>query len=450
MTTNTELAAAKRFLEGMSGGVCSTPVLCAVSGGMDSMCLLHLLMTWGKEHGIAVTAAHYNHLHRGEESYRDEQFVRDWCARHDVPLVWDRGDMIAHAAETGQTLEEAGRELRYAFLAQQKTLTGSTFILTAHHADDNAETMLLNLLRGTGLRGLAGIPERRDDIARPFLRVSRAEIAEYAAAHHIKYIEDTTNALDVAARNVLRHHVLPVLRELNPRAMENMARTAEQLRSDEEALSRLAEELLRRSCRFEGETARLDAAACLEAERAVRARAVHVLLSRLAGRRKDLTARHVEAVCGLLQLPVGKTLSLPYGLTARREETELVLSRAAEIPEEKTLSVGDTVTFGRWTVSVKTEGPGRELHIPGDAVLTVTPWDRNDRMVLPGSRGERSLKRLCSDLGVTPAERDSLPVFRVNGKCAAVPGVGVDSDFLSGEDRTVFVDFQFQTEENKL
>ena len=180
MTTNTELAAAKRCLEERCPA--GTRVLCAVSGGMDSMCLLHLLSTWGRETGIAVTAAHYNHLHRGEESYRDETFVRERCEEMGIPFVCGRGDMIGHAEKTGQTLEEAGRELRYGFLAEQMRLTESNFILTAHHADDNAETVLLNLLRGAGARGLSGIPAERDGILRPFLCHTREELAAYAAS----------------------------------------------------------------------------------------------------------------------------------------------------------------------------------------------------------------------------------------------------------------------------
>lgn len=132
-------------------------------------------------------------------------------------------------------------------------------MLTAHHADDNAETMLLNLLRGTGLRGLTGIPPEREDLLRPFLQVTRQELTDYAGAHDVPYVEDSTNQMDDAARNVLRHQVLPVLRQLNPRAVENMSRAAELLRQDEEALDAAAERLLEkaeispgqeRSCRW--------------------------------------------------------------------------------------------------------------------------------------------------------------------------------------------------------
>ena len=228
MTRTSDLAAAKACLTGLCGA--EAPVLAAVSGGLDSMCLLHLLATWGRERNLNVAAAHFNHQLRGAESDRDERFVRDWCGAHEIPFVSGRGDVRALAARKRRSLEEAAREARYAFLNQQKTALGCRCVLTAHHADDNAETMLLNLLRGTGLRGLTGIPPEREDLLRPFLQVTRQELADYAGAHDVPYVEDSTNQMDDAARNVLRHQVLPVLRQLNPRAVENMSRTADLLR----------------------------------------------------------------------------------------------------------------------------------------------------------------------------------------------------------------------------
>lgn len=425
------------------------PALCAVSGGLDSMCLLHLLSTWGRQRNMTVTAAHFNHHLRGEQSDRDEAFVRDWCAAHDVPFVCGGGDVRAFAEEMGQTIEEAARELRYAFLEEQKQALGCTFILTAHHADDSAETQLLNLIRGTGLRGLTGIPEVRGSIARPFLRVTREELAGYAAECGVPYVEDETN-LDpgAAARNLIRLRVMPLLKELNPRAVENMARTAELLSRDEEALGRMAETLLQEACRGEGGEVRLDAERCLAAEPAVLRRAVLEALARAAGHRKDLTARHVEDVCALICGAPGKTLSLPYGLTARREENALVIAGTACAPEETALVPGETAVFGRWQVRLAAEGPGRALCIPEGARLTVTAWDRNDRMTLPGSRGGRSFKRLCAERGIPPAERDAMPVLRVDGKIAAAPGIGVDLEFMpKNECAAGFIMFDKKTEE---
>ena len=149
-------------------------LVCAVSGGKDSVCLLHVMRSLQKELSITVKAAHLNHQLRGEESDRDEAFVRSLCERLGVPLTVSGGDVAARARETGESVEEAARKLRYAFLEG----LGCT-VATAHNADDNAETVLLNLVRGTALRGLCGIPPKRGPVVRPMLCVTRRQIEGY-------------------------------------------------------------------------------------------------------------------------------------------------------------------------------------------------------------------------------------------------------------------------------
>ena len=424
MTRTNDLSAARACLEKVEDG----PVLAAVSGGLDSMCLLHLLTAWGREWSITVTAAHFNHQLRGPESDRDERFVRDWCGAHGVPFVSGRGDVRALAARRGQSLEEAAREARYAFLTKEKERLGCRYVLTAHHADDNAETMLLNLLRGTGLRGLTGIPAARGFLLRPFLQVTREELAAYAAAHSIPYVEDSTNALDDAARNVLRHQVLPVLKRLNPQAVEHMSRTAALLAEDEAALAADCGRLLQGCAVIPGVSAKIPVPILKAAPAAIRSRAVLAVLAAVGGHEKDLTAAHVQAV---LDLRRGQ-LSLPHGVTVRREIDVLRFEKTQAIPEMRTVSLGDTVAFGPWQVTLTAE-PGREgiaLSIPAGAVLTITPWDPKDRL------NGRTVKRLCVDRGMSLADREALPVLRVNGRAAAVPGLGLDENFAPDRHET--------------
>lgn len=443
MMKSTDLTAAKWFLQELCGNTRHVAVLCAVSGGLDSMCLLHLLSSWGREHGLTVTAAHFNHQLRGADSNRDEAFVRDWCAEQEIPFVCGQGDVRALAVTEGLSLEEAARKARYAFLEQQRQGLDCAWILTAHHADDNAETILLNLIRGTGAKGLSGIPAIRGRIARPFLKESRENLTAYANANGIPYVEDASNEEDVFARNVLRHKVLPVLRELNPKAVAHMTYTAELLRQDNGALERMAQQLLEQACSVQSDSLQLDVQKFLTtAEGAVRNRAVHTALERMAGRRKDLSAIHVKAVCDLLQGVAGREVSLPYGLTARRERAAIVIYRNGQPPKEQPISVGETVEFGSWRVMLSADGGGWAVCLPPGAEVRVTAWRREDRITLPGSRGSRSLKRLCVDCGMTPAARDVLPVLRVNGRAAAVPGIGIDLDFAPSDKKaTVFVTF---------
>jgi len=442
---NHELKAARTFLTELWGDEKVPSVLCAVSGGLDSMCLLHFLSEWGREQGVRVTAAHFNHQIRGEESDRDESFVRNWCADHGIPFVCGRGDVPAAAAEKGLSLEEAAREMRYAFLEEQKRLLECAFILTAHHADDNAETILLNLLRGTGLRGLTGIPVVRDCIARPFLRIQREELAAYAAKHNIPHVEDGTNALDDAARNVLRHKVLPVLRELNPRAAEHMARTAELLAEDEAALDEEAETFLNQ-VRLEENHAECRISELLRVKQAIRSRCIRKMLAHVGGHEKDLTAAHVDAVCELLCRQSGKEVSLPYHMWVRADGDLLTVRKQQDSPEEIPIQVGTAVSFGVWRVELSAECGEQGIALPADAEIRVSVWRKDDRMTLPGSRGARSFKRICSDRGISSAQRDLLPVLRVNGKAAAAPNVGLDLEFTPQADAAVFLTFK-NTEE---
>ena len=253
--------------------------LCAVSGGLDSMCLLEMTVRQGQKQGRRVAAAHFNHQLRGAEADRDEAFVRDWCAAREIPFFAGRGDVRAFAEKTGRTVEEAARQLRYEFLEETRRREGFGCILTAHHADDSAETMLLNLLRGTGLKGLTGIPEKRDCILRPLLSVTRAELAAYAAEHRIPFVEDSTNGTDDAARNMLRHQVLPVLKKLNPRVVENMSRTASLLTADKAALDAACRKLLAQCAVTPNVSGMIPLAVLQDAPEALRGRLVLAVLA---------------------------------------------------------------------------------------------------------------------------------------------------------------------------
>ena len=179
-------------------------VLCAVSGGADSVYLLHRCLEGAAGHGYSVCAAHYNHCLRGAESERDERFVLDMCAALGVECLSESGDVEHFAAVNGLGTEEAARIMRYDFLERAADRLGAETIATAHSADDNAETMLFALARGSGLKGLCGIPPRRGRIVRPMLGVTRGEIEAYLDSRGIAHVEDSTNAALDYSRNKIR------------------------------------------------------------------------------------------------------------------------------------------------------------------------------------------------------------------------------------------------------
>ncbi len=216
-------------------------VIAAVSGGADSMCLLHLLLDLREEYGYELIAAHFNHMLRGGNADRDERFVKEYCGQIGVQVICGRGDTKAYASEKGLGTEEAARELRYRFFEKTARDAGASRVATAHTADDNAETVLMNVSRGAGLKGLCGIPPVRGMYVRPMLGVTRDEVEEYLAKRNIGHVEDETNSLDIYTRNRLRHEVMPVLKSINGEAAGNIFSMTELLRDDEDLLTSEAE-----------------------------------------------------------------------------------------------------------------------------------------------------------------------------------------------------------------
>ena len=201
-------------------------ILCAVSGGRDSVCLLDCLWRLGQQRDFRVAAAHLNHGMR-PTAQRDEELVRTLCDARNIPLHTERVEVYALAAAWHLTVEETGRRARYDFLRRTASAIRADFIATAHHREDQAETVLLQLLRGTGMQGLTGIPSVRDTVIRPLLDTPRAAIDAYIAENALPYVTDETNLDQSYARNRLRHNALPALESTNAAAVQNLARFCE-------------------------------------------------------------------------------------------------------------------------------------------------------------------------------------------------------------------------------
>lgn len=421
-------------------------VLCALSGGADSVCLLHLLYRLRPVLGIRLAAAHYNHGLRGEESLRDERFVEELvqqCCGPDrtvtpalpgVELAVGRGDVAAAARDTGRGVEETAREMRYDFLQQTAQRLGCTVIATAHNADDNAETMVMNLLRGTGLRGLGGIPPVRDGIVRPLLTTTRGEIEDYLRTQGLTWVEDSTNGDDRYFRNRVRHQVLPALRAAAPDCDRKLMAAAEKLRRDEAYLQRLADEALS-GAEERGGQLRVPAAAVGELDDVLALRCARRLMTRVRGGDSRCTAAHLQAIVELCRGadPSGQA-DLPGGLKARREYDTLVLERAgsAPDPEERPLPMPGELSWGRWQIRCRREEYAGRPNGPWDfwlegeiPALTVDRRRVGDELALPGRRSKRVKKWLIEEK-IPAAQRDGLPVLRRGETVAAVGGLGPD------------------------
>ena len=211
------------FLEGKK-------LLLAVSGGLDSMVLVHLFQQLGYE----IVVLHCNFQLRGVESFGDQQFIQEYTSQNGIPFSFTQFDTEAFAKDYKLSTQLAARELRYSWFYEQLEIQKGDYILTAHHADDNLETFLINLSRGTGLDGLTGIPAQNDIVIRPLLPFTRQEIEEYATQNKLVWREDSSNTSDKYLRNKIRHHLIPVLKELNPNFMNSFEKTQAYLQESQE------------------------------------------------------------------------------------------------------------------------------------------------------------------------------------------------------------------------
>ena len=392
-------------------------VVCAVSGGADSMCLLHLV--WSQ--GYDVIAAHFEHGIRGEESQRDAHFVETWCRKHGIPFVLGHGDAPGYAAENGLSLEEAARELRYDFLYKTAEAYGADRILTAHSLDDNAETLLFNLIRGSGTAGLCGIPQSRGKLLRPLLHVSRAEIEAYLRENEVPHVEDSSNESDDYTRNLIRHRVMPLLKEINPRFPEAAERTARLSERDEAFFSALARAYLGHE--LKNESLPLESLRALHP--AVASRVIRTLFPGLSMERCDAVLDFVRgSEYGLLEIP-GRTLRREQGrLYLRGEESvsvperRLIPGESMELPELGLRIETRECVYLFKTFYLKYEIVGTDLLCTGR---------RAGDSIRPKGRGVRKrLSALFKEAGYTRRMRDACLILRDRDGPLFVRGLAVD------------------------
>lgn len=413
-------------------------VLCAVSGGADSMCLLHFLASNAEKLGITVTAAHFNHRLRGEEADRDQQFVEQWCRANGITCIVGSSDVKAFADKNGLGIEEAAREKRYEFLEKTAEKHGCTAIATAHNSDDNAETMLLNLARGSGAKGLCAIPPVRDKLIRPLLNTTRAEIEAYLAENGVPHIEDSSNAHDDYTRNVLRHKVMPVLRDINPSFTAAVSRTAELLRADEECLGKMAQSFV--SEHFSNNS--LPAEELKRLPYAVSSRVLRLICGR------SLTAQQTEAVLGLLGSE-GLAHTDIHGMRVTHDCGRLYFGQRTDKLPDTVLAEGVQTQLSDFGLTIETEKlvSCKEVfksfnifHFNYESIcgtISLTSRREGDKIRLSGRNCTKSLKDLFSEAKMPQSERNLTPVLRDEKGVIAVYGFGIAQRCIAQKGDTV-------------
>jgi len=411
-------------------------IIVGLSGGADSVALLHVLCSM--KEAWSITAVHVHHGLRGEEADRDAAFAKAFCEKLGVPCIVRKVDVKAEAKARKLGEEETGRILRYEVFREVAGKDG--FIAVAHHQKDQAETVLMRLCRGTGLTGLVGMSPVRGNICRPLLFCSRREIEEYCRDNDLNWREDATNQEDTYTRNKLRLKVLPVLEEINLRAVEHISETAELLSIEEDFLEQQAAACYESVKLSEMEVA-LDRRKLLELHPAMRKRVLRKAMAEFLS--ADVSQVQIEALEDLLEKETGKSRDFLEGIHAENRYDALVLSMKQERVEgyQAALPLGESVFLSGKGLKVTAWTGEKEEFLPEDTKcfdldkiqgeLCCRTRKTGDFIAL--KNGRKKIKDLFIDEKVPRAERDTFPLIAIGEEVLWAVGLRVSEKYQPDE-----------------
>ncbi|MCL5780505.1 MAG: tRNA lysidine(34) synthetase TilS [Firmicutes bacterium] len=430
-------------------------IIVGVSGGPDSVALLHIFRSLAGELGISLHVAHLNHLFRGEEARKDACFVRELCLRWKIPCTVEERNVPAYAREKRLSAQVAAREVRYQFFYDVLEKTGGNKIALAHHANDQAESVLMNFLRGAGLSGLSGIPPVRDNLfIRPLLSIRREEILQYCQGHGISFRTDSSNLKTLYRRNKLRHRLIPLLeQEYSPGLVNILNRMAEQVRSEDEFMEDLARHAYKQVLLSQETTGLvLDRIRLARQPVALARRIIRIAWENIRGSKQDLTFEHVEHLVERLwgggpervwQLPVGINVRLTYDTLAFLARERQAPMTTCELPvpgsvvTETGLKITSQVIRREELLWHPGELPAHQAVLDYDRVTLplMVRFRREGDVLVPFGLGKRvKLKKMLIDRKVPRHLRDQIPlvVEQKTDRIVWVAGIRLADDVAVG------------------
>jgi tRNA(Ile)-lysidine synthase len=448
-------------------------LLVAVSGGPDSVCLLHILSELRQELDIELHVAHLNHQLRGAASDADADYVAKLAKRLNIPATVESRNVSAYQKRHRLSPEEAAREVRYAFLAEVATKVGAARVAVGHTADDHVETIIMHLLRGSGTRGLRGLlPVSRwpsSDtgltIVRPLLEMTRTETAAYCRQHHLHPRADASNLSIEPLRNRVRHRLLPELRKYNPQVMAALQRTARLAADDldfiDSEVSRRWEEVMHR----DGDAIIIDRSAFLALPSALKRHLLRNSIDTLLGNLKDIEAGHIEDIMAALDKPSGRNIILPGGLSFTIEYDRYVLApdSASLCPfpmfeSESVLKIPGLTRLPGWDIEAALLMPS-EAGKPGEKAddftaffdcaatgenLAVRHRRPGDRFQPLGMSQPKKLNQFMIDARIPRGWRQRIPVVSAPGQIVWVVGWRIDERVKVRPDTKMVLRLEFK------
>ncbi len=433
----------KKFLEWHSFSLEGKRIAVGVSGGPDSLALLHLFWQWREAYGLSLMALHLDHMFRGEESWGEALFVQRFCEQRNIPFQVRQADVPSYIKKSGKNPQLAARELRYQFYQEAMSEHNIEYLALGHHGDDQVETILMRLTRGSSGPGRSGMPFSRPIgngvIIRPFLCLPKSDIEEYCARYRLEPRRDPSNDKDVYSRNRFRHKVLPFLRGENPNVHEHFQRFSEELEADERYLSELASRKMNKLVKTETGAAALTIKPFLDLPKPLQRRGIKLILNYLYGEQpSSISAVHIESIfsmlhnphpSGTLDFPNGLKISRSYGICHFRLHPATPEPYRLELPSPGTVVLPDGSEIEAKQIQgdpadAEPANTFRVMLSETDFPLVVRTRMPGDRMTLKGMTGTRKLKDIFIDKKIPLNDRESWPVVTDrNGRILWLPGL---------------------------
>ena len=434
-------------------------VIAGVSGGADSMCMLLILLSLKQELDLDIIVAHVNHGIRGEEAKRDADFVEAFCADRGLTFELANADIPGIAKETGTTSEEAGRNYRYSFFCELAEKYSAEKIAVAHNSDDNAETVLFNIFRGSGIGGLKGILPKRSisdkdskyTLIRPVLALSRAEIEEGLKEAGQDFCTDRTNSEDTYARNRLRNTILPMARDnINANVYGHIESLSRQAASVYDFIEQETDKYASCINPVTDEDGRktgvsIDIPSIEKLHRVLKQSLIRRAFEMVSGKLKDVEETHIEAIEDLINKQSGKRISLPYDITATRVYNSIILSSGGSFEILDNVSVHG-ITWEICNREDLTSDIPKEQYVKwfdyektGDDLEVRTSRD-GDYLLIGKEGHKKSLSRFMIDNKIPLQERDKIPLLAKGSHVLWVVGYRQDdSCFVTASTKRVLV-----------
>lgn len=443
-------------------------VVLGVSGGPDSICLLHMLHEMRKDLGITLVAAHINHGLRGLDADEDERYVEDFCKNLGVEVYSTKVDLHQISKDRNLSCESAGREVRYEFFRNVLGKTNAQKIALAHNANDVAETMLMRMMRGTGLEGLVGIKPVRDNIyVRPLINAKRDEIEKYCIDNNLRPRIDKTNLENIYTRNKVRLELIPYIREnFNEDIISVLNRLSDIVAKDNDFIQRQAEEKLRMYCeQYEQKVIILSEAFTLH--EALLARIIRRALQMVSGNLNNFEKNHIYQVMDLHNKQNGKMIQLPNGIAAVNDYGKIEIHRVEEKEkgidkkkdsydlhmgvnhiEDMNLLVHMRVLEKEENMNFKASDDVKYFDFDKFNGSVILRFRKNgDKFAPLGMKGSKKLKDIFIDMKIPTHMRDDVPLICVDEQIAWIVGIRVSERFKIERKTKKIIEIKIEREE---